>query len=267
LQHLHFPDLFTNAEYARRQRSYRTLCDNAAIVVVHCEAVRNDLIRWYEIPKEQIAVVPMASVFSLGAPLHPVEAARRRERLALPQRYALFPAQSWPHKNHLRMVTALQLLRGRGLEIPVVCPGATNSNLAAIRAAAAEAGVSGLLRFPGHVTTDDLRAMYAGAALLIFPSLHEGFGLPVIEALDTGLPVVCSRIDALVELAQDAAQYLDPSSSESIADALASVWSDDGTACRLARLARERATQFSWATTARAYRSLYKRVDAARAVV
>ncbi|MEO5837172.1 MAG: glycosyltransferase family 1 protein [Acidimicrobiales bacterium] len=259
LQHLHFPEHFSSAEYSRRDRWYRALCDDAAMVVVHCDAVRRDLTRW-GIADERIAVVPMASVLSLRPALDPDEAGRRRERFALPPRYALFPAQSWPHKNHLRLVRALKLLRGRGVGIDVVCPGATRSNVATIRAAAVEAGVADLVHFPGHVPTDDLRAMYEGAALMVFPSLHEGFGLPIIEALDVGLPVVCSRIGPLVEVAAGAARYFDPMSSESIADALVSVWSDDDAAERLARFARKRAAQFSWAATARAYRSLYKRV-------
>ena len=260
LQHLHYPELFSTAEYERRERWYRALCDDASLVVVHCHSVRRDLMRWYGMAEERMAIVPMASVLRLGTPLDGDASARRRQRLAVPSRYALFPAQSWPHKNHLRLVAALRILRLRGLDVPVLCPGATRANVAAIVAAASDAGVADLMVFPGHVPSDDLRALYDGATLLVFPSLHEGFGLPVIEALDAGVPVVCSRIDSLVELAGDAALYLDPLSSESIADGIAAIWRDDAAADRLGRLAAARGAQFSWEATARAYRSLYKRV-------
>jgi glycosyltransferase involved in cell wall biosynthesis len=260
LQHLHHPELFAPAERARRERWYRSLCADAVVVVAHCDAVRRDLIHFYGLEDDRITVIPMASVLRLHGVLDPDESLRRREMFAVPSRYALFPAQSWPHKNHLRLIEALRILRARGLDVPVVCPGANDANLASIRIAVSEAGVGDLLIFPGRLAVEDLRALYDGASMLVFPSLHEGFGLPIIEALDVGLPVVCSKIDSLVELAADAARYFEPTSAEAIADAVHDVWCDDGMNERLRRLATERASHFSWRDTACAYRVMYKRV-------
>jgi glycosyltransferase involved in cell wall biosynthesis len=102
----------------------------------------------------------------------------------------------------------------RGIDVPVVCPGATRPNVATIVAAASDAGVADLFAFPGHVPSDDLRALYDGASLLVFPSLHEGFGLPVIEAFAHGKTAVVSSSGSLPEAAGGLVSCLDPNDDD-----------------------------------------------------
>ena len=172
--------------------------------------------------------------------------------------YALFPAQTWSHKNHERLIDAIALLRGRGTEIPLVCPGQPNRRDAIVRAHAHARGVHDLVQFPGYLDSQALEDVYANARSLVFPSLFEGFGFPVLEAFAAGLPVTCSSTTSLPELAGDAAVLFDPTDVEAMADAIERVWTDDRLRGYLVVRGHARATTYSWDHLARSCRALYR---------
>ncbi len=142
--------------------------------------------------------------------------------------FALYPAQVWEHKNHLRLLDAVALLRDRGVVVPVVCPGQPNPRLRQVRRHAAKVGVDGLVTFPGYLSDAQLAGLYERARCLVFPSLFEGFGFPVLEAFVAALPVACASATSLEELAGPAAVQFDGTVVEAIAEALREVWADDG---------------------------------------
>jgi glycosyltransferase involved in cell wall biosynthesis len=257
LQHRHLPAMFTKAERARRERLYRAFCEQADAVVVHCEAVRRDVIDAYGVDPARVHVVHSASVLSLQPRLSVTDARSRLATLNTPRRYALFPAQSWLHKNHLALVEALAILERSGCPVTVLCPGATTPHVADIRRAAIRAGIEGRVRLLGYVDNADLAALYAAASCVIYPSRYEGFGLPLVEAFESGVPVVCSGIEALAEVGGSAARYVDPLDPESIADGIREVWTDDDLAAQLRAAGHQRARDFTWAQTARGYRAVY----------
>ena len=228
-------------------------------MVVHCNAVRDDLVSHYGVLQQRIQVVPMGSVLRLIASADNDDGQRRRSQLAMPQRYAIYPAQSWPHKNHPRLIDAVAQLRDRGIDVPIVCPGAT-LDVDRLRAHARDVGVADLVFTPGRVSDVDLLALYQGAHCLVFPSTYEGFGLPIVEAFDVDIPVVCSDIAALVEVAGGAAQLVDPFDVESIASGMATVWQDEAVAGELSDSGRRRLTRYTWEETGRAYRRIYDQV-------
>ena len=119
-----------------------------------------------------------------------------------------FPAHTWMHKNHVVAVEALRLLRERhNIRLTLVCSGGAREAQPALDAKINTAGLRDQVRFLGYVSRNDVPALYRGAACLVFPSLFEGFGMPVLEAMASGCPVVCSNTTSLPEIAGAAADW------------------------------------------------------------
>ena len=258
LQHLHLPQFFSPYDISEREFRYRTLCSRAAIVTVMSTWGRDDIVARYGLAPEKVRVVPEAGAIQAYDPPTDNELAATRDRLGLPERFALYPAKAWPHKNHLRLVTAVKLLRERGIEIPLILTGAQDGLEIPVMAEADRLGVVDLIHFVGYVTPGELVALYELAHMMVFPSLFEGWGLPVVEALSAGLPVACSNVTCLPTLTNGTAELFDPSASAAIADAMARVWDDDCLRERLISDGRARAARFSWDHTARMFRALYR---------
>lgn len=160
-------------------------------------------------------------------------------------------------KNHAALLDALDLLEARGARRrPLVVAGGAGAGSAAVveRLRALEA--AGRARWLGYVADDDLPALYAGAHALVFPSWHEGCGMPVLEAMEFGLPVVCSRAASLPEVGGDAPLYVDPADPASLAGALQRM-DEPGERQRRVQASLARATRFSWRQTARDALALY----------
>ena len=260
LQHVHLPEFFSNRERARRELTYRAFCAQAASIVTATNWVKRDVMAHYGVPPERIAVVDVPPVTSAYPELTPEAATAIGQRMQLPDRFLLYPAQTWPHKNHARLFQALGQLRADGLRVPLVCSGQRNEHHAAVLRAAREAGIGNDVQLVGFVTPMEIGALYRSARALIFPSLYEGWGLPIVEAFQTGLPVACSNVTSLPELVGVAALVFDPRDTDAIAAAIRRLWVDDALAAELARLGRLRGACFSWHRTALTLRAHYRQV-------
>jgi glycosyltransferase involved in cell wall biosynthesis len=189
---------------------------------------------------ERLGVEPdRVRVIQLGIDLerlHPGEEGR--------EPFLLYPANGWPHKNHARLLEAFALLRRERPELGVVLTGSGLEDLP----------VAPGVEVRGHVPRDELVRLYQTAAVLVFPSLYEGFGLPPLEAMACGCPVAAARAGALPETCGDAARYFDPTNPEEIAGAVLEVLEDPGT---LAKRGLARAGAFSWDECARRHDDVY----------
>jgi glycosyltransferase involved in cell wall biosynthesis len=208
-----------------------------------------DLRRYLGLPAEAI------DVFPLGPGQLPqtavVQESEIRARYGLGSRpFALSVSSSWPHKNLAGLIDALALLP-RAERPLVVVPGRTTRFGPELQRRAVERNVADEYRPIGWVSPAELEALYAAAACVVFPSLYEGFGLPVLEAMRRGVPVVCSNAGALTEVAGSAALLFDPRSPSEIAVAIRRVLRDPDEACRLRAAGIERAALFTWEETAR----------------
>ena len=164
-------------------------------------------------------------------------------------------------KNLVRLLRAFNLLRRQGFASHVLAfVGSRGWKDSEILATAEQLGLDGAVRMLGRVHTDDLVALYNLADLLAFPSLYEGFGLPVIEAMACGTPVVASPNGSLAEIAGSAAEFVDPTQVESIAAGLYAVLSDAERRAELRVAGLEQAARFSWETTASQTREVYEAV-------
>ncbi|HEV3319565.1 MAG TPA: glycosyltransferase family 1 protein [Solirubrobacteraceae bacterium] len=170
---------------------------------------------------------------------------------------ALAVASDLPHKNLGKLIDALALIPTS--ERPVLVIAGHRTREGGLPRQLASVGVSEDVRLLGSCSQARLEALYALADCLVVPSLHEGFGLPVLEAMSRSLPVVCSDIAALREVAGDAARYFDPRASEQIASKMIEVLGDSTLAERMRTLGRERAGSFSWAAAAQKTLASYRR--------
>jgi glycosyltransferase involved in cell wall biosynthesis len=180
---------------------------------------------------------------------------RERHRLA-GRAVALAVATNLPHKNLAALIEALALTTPA--ERPLLVLAGHGTDDGSLRERARAAGVLDDVRLLGSCTTAELDGLYALAGCLVLPTLHEGFGLPVLEAMARSLPVACSDIAALREVAGEAAAYFDPRRPEQIAAAVAKLLTDRGLAGRLAELGRARAQGFSWSAAAEGTLASYR---------
>jgi glycosyltransferase involved in cell wall biosynthesis len=212
------------------------------------ESTARDLDERLHVPRERIDVVPNGVV--APPPADPQAAADVRARYELDGRRVVLAASAKrPHKNLARLLQALTLLEPS--ERPVLLlPGYPTDHERALRERAEELGVAADTRFLGWLDDRELEALYAVADAFVMPSLYEGFGLPVLEAMARGVPVACSDRSSLPEVAGDAALLFDPEDVGQIAAALAKLLADGATAARLRAAGLARAADFSWRRTA-----------------
>ncbi|MBI5304104.1 MAG: glycosyltransferase family 4 protein [Chloroflexi bacterium] len=261
LQHLHYPQFFPREDIAARESSWPLACRLAQAVVTDSRWVKEDVAQQYSIAPEKIFSIPMGPPTELYGALTDVDLANTRACFQLPETFAFYPAQTWQHKNHLRLIEAIALLRDRDhLVLNLVCTGKQNEFYRVVDQRVRELRLETQVRFLGFIEPTDLRALYHLAQFVIHPSLFEGGGLPILEAFREGAPVACSNTTSLPEYADDAASYFDPASVESIAEAAKRMITDEKLRASLRTRGRVRVQSFTWERTAKMYRALYRKV-------
>jgi glycosyltransferase involved in cell wall biosynthesis len=226
-------------------------------------ASRWELVDAFHVPPERIDVVePGPGTLPSVAPTP--EPALRAHLDLPPGRLILCVSAKRSHKNLVRLIRAMELMRRRFPDTLLVMPGSPTSHEQELRAEAARLGISEHVVFPGHVSVADLEGLYQAAACLAFPSLREGFGLPVLEAMRRGVPVACARVSAMPEVAGDAARYFDPEDVDDMAAAIGDLLSDLALGERLVAAGHERERIFSWRRTAEGLLECYERAVAVR---
>ncbi len=260
LQHLHFPQFFSRRARAARRVLYSAFCAQARMVCVASAWVKEDVAARLSVPADRVHVVaPGAGLPDPPASGFPVRDVA--DHLRIPQQYAYYPAETYPHKNHLALLEAVAMLRDRHmLVIPVVFSGRLTPHVSTIRERIAELGLETQVMFLGLVDDQYLPALYERCRCMVFPSLFEGWGMPVMEALSAGVPVACANVTCLPAQVGDAALLFNPSDPEDIAQALGRLWTDEGLRARLAGLGRARSLHFTWERTAQLFRAHYRRI-------
>src|SRR5262245_25695204 len=233
LQHEEHPEFFGRAELRYRKVVYGWTIRRSRIVVTISEHARHTLIERHGLAPERVRAIHLAvdhDVFTPGS----------GERGG----YLLYPARPWAHKNHARLYEAFaRLRRGRpGLRLVLTGEGDYGRLPDGVESR-------------GRVSRVELVELYRGAAAVVFPSLYEGFGMPVVEAMACGCPVACSNTTSLPEIAGDAARLFDPLDVDEIAAAVEDVLDDPGP--WVAR-GLERARRYTWEACARAHDDVYR---------
>jgi glycosyltransferase involved in cell wall biosynthesis len=259
--HLLFPQYLPNRmawRYARYMMG--SAIRHSAVVFTVSEASRADILRFYPwADPDKVHVVPNAIDTELLESPGEEEMARVRERYQLHGRFVLFAGNVKPHKNLERLIRAFALVREQGghEDLQLLLIGDDVSKYGALRRAAEATRLRQDIRFFGFVPPRTLAALYRMASVFAFPSLYEGFGLPPLEAMSCGTPVVTSRMSSLPEVVDEAALLVDAYSVENIAAGIAAILDDEALRQRLVEKGLERARAFSWDRSVRAIHAGY----------
>jgi glycosyltransferase involved in cell wall biosynthesis len=252
---------FPEAHSGIRDKGMRVLVPAAARrsdrVIVDSQNTREDVMKLLGIPSERVDVVPLGLGARRSVPPLPEREVRARFNLGELSTVLSLSAKR-PHKNLLALIGALALIPAADRPM-LVLPGYPTAHEAELRDRTRSLGLESYVRFPAWISAEELEGLWALARAFIFPSLYEGFGLPILEAMARGVPVACSNASSLPEVAGDAALLFDPHDEAAIARALQRLLGDRAEAERLCARGLRRVAQFTWERTARGTLESYRR--------
>jgi glycosyltransferase involved in cell wall biosynthesis len=262
--HLRFPQYLPNRLGYAYARSFLWLATHRSDrIVTVSEASKRDILEYFNVPPQKIDVIYNGIDDRFATPPPEEDVVRVRERYQLDGPFILYAGNIKPHKNIGRLIEAFHILRASGPEfeqVKLVVIGDEIAKYGALRHAVHRYKLHKHVRFFGFVPARTLVILYRLAAVFVFPSLYEGFGLPPLEAMASGTPVITSNVSSLPEVVGDAAVLIDPLQPEAIADAMRRVLSDSDLRADLSRRGLERARQFSWERSVRRVREIYDEV-------
>jgi glycosyltransferase involved in cell wall biosynthesis len=260
IQHEFYPQFFTPDELRHRKQTVNESCQLATCVITISEYSRKTLLERHGLDPGKVH-----SVYLAAGREYNLQGAREAwpsiaEHYGLKEGYLFYPANTWPHKNHEMLLMALQRLKERGLTPTLVLTGAQIASMERMREIAAQLGCEGQLFHLDYVDRRVFPGLYSGAACLVFPSLFEGFGMPLVEAMACGCPVACSNVCSIPEVVGEAAVLFDPRSPDSIADALEMLLRNEGLRQELVAKGLRQAALFSWEKAARETLAIFETV-------
>jgi glycosyltransferase involved in cell wall biosynthesis len=260
----HLPLTFKRRSRMQLRMTVRRSARQAAQVLTLSEYVRNDVIATYGIDAEKVAVVPLAAPAHFSPVQDEKELQRVRQKYGIDQNYILSVGAIQPRKNLPRLLEAYSLLRHSQPEVNLPklvlvgkCAWLYDETLRKIE----ELGLSKQVTLTGYVPQADLPALYSGANCFIYPSYFEGFGLPPLEAMKCGAPVIVGNRTSLPEVVDDAAVLVDPFEVGDIAAGMAKVINDSTLRSSLRAKGLERARVFDWRDTARKTLAVYQKAS------
>ena len=238
-------------------------CQRADAIITVSEASKRDIVTDYGLDPEKITVIYEAASSNF-CPVTASVVDQVRARYHLPDRYLIHVGTIEPRKNLTRLVEALKDLRDEELCIPLVVVGGKGWLYESFFQRLETLEMDDAVCFPGYVPDDDLAALYSGATATIMPSVYEGFGLPVLESMACGTPVLASNSSSLPELGGKAAHYFDPYDTVAIAASIRAMWIDTDWQAEMRRRGLEQAARFSWARAAAETLAVYDRTIATK---
>ncbi|CAB4615552.1 unannotated protein [freshwater metagenome] len=242
---------------------------SAVAVVCLTGFTAQDAIQRAGVRRDRVHIVPCGVETEVEAPDPVVQNSILERYGILERRYVLYPAITYAHKNHEMLVASFARVCGERPDTMLVLTGGTGPNEEVVQAAIDAYGLRGRVVRPGRVPESELGVLYRNAHMLAFPSLYEGFGLPALEAMSRGCPVIASRVGGLPEVTGNAAVLLDPFDTAGWVTAMADLFDHPSRRIELSRRGRLRAAEFRWPDSARSLASLYtstgrKLVDSSR---
>lgn len=238
LQYLYYPQFFEADDRAERDRHFRQVCRVAARVVCVSEFTRGSVVEKSGLTAERVITIQSAPQERLGP-----ATSRSAGYKPAPHRYLLYPANFWRHKNHEVLLIAFGMYRAAHpeSELKLVLTGAPSPRRDEMIEAARRMGLAQWVEFPGYLPDAEFAALLTGCRAMIFPSIFEGFGMPVLEAMAAGIPVLCSDRTSLPEIAGDGALLFDPRRPAAIVEAIERL---EGVRDALIERGRKRAAEF-----------------------
>jgi glycosyltransferase involved in cell wall biosynthesis len=260
--HLKFPQYLPNTlAYAYARGSLWVAAHRSSRILTVSETSKRDILEYFRVPSRKIDVIYNGLDERFASPPPEEDVARVRERYQLDHPFVLYAGNIKPHKNLERLIEAFHMFRrGEFEHVKLVIIGDEISKYAALRHAVHRHKLHKHVRFFGFVPHGTLAILYRLAAVFVFPSLYEGFGLPPLEAMASGTPVITSNVSSLPEVVNDAAVLIDPLQPEAIADAIRRVLTNAALRDDLRARGLERARHFSWERSIGRVREIYEEV-------
>ena len=244
----------------RARRRLPVMLRSAGMVITATQAIRQEIAARFKTNAQRIAVTPYAPR-QIFQPLPADECARARQRLGVDENFILYVGTIEPRKNLVTLVRAFaQILQQTSFRPQLVIAGGEGWMMDEFHELIGKTDLGDRIHFTGYVDDEDLVALYSSCRVFVYPSVYEGFGLPPMEAMACGAPVIAGDIPVLRETLADSALLVEPLDANSLANAIVSVLGDENEQLRLSALSRRRAEQFSWSETARMTLEVYKQV-------
>lgn len=262
-----YPQAHTRFSYWYLDWSTGFSARHARRILVDSQATQEDLVAYYGISRDKIVVAYPAGIEGLAPIRDPQTLQVARERYGTGRCYFLYVGSLHPRKNLETLIAAFgRLIRERALspDVRLVLAGRPGWLYEGILAAANSPSLAGRVILPGYIPPEDLSALLSGALAFVYPSLYEGFGLPILEAMACDTPVICSRAAALPEVAGDAALLVDPHDVDALAFALRRMHDDPALREELIRRGRVRCQVFTWTNCARTVLEVLEEVGASK---
>jgi glycosyltransferase involved in cell wall biosynthesis len=261
LAFLAFPE-----QYPRGQRTYLKAMTSASAhrcgkVIAVSESTRRDVIERLNVAPDRVIAVPNGVSEEFYPRAHSPELDAFREANQLPAQFLLFIGTLQPRKNLLGLLRGYESLAASE-RLPLYVVGSPGWMYADIFHEVQRLGIADHVRFPGFATSEALPLWYSAATAFVYPSFYEGFGLPVLESMACGTPVITSNVTSLPEVVGDAGLTVDPDYPDAIAEGIRTLLGDDDLRARLAERGMTRARQFTWKRTARETAAVYRDVAA-----
>jgi len=261
MQQEFFPEFFTRVELAKRKRLYKSSAEAARRIIVSARFTKDCLVERYGIDGDKIEVIYTGYGPEYRVIEDPGHLAEVRRKYALDKPFFFYPAATWPHKNHKALLAALKIMVDRySFDGELVLTGIAMQSHGDFLAEINRLGLDGVVKVLGYLPAAELPCLYNLARMLVFPSLFEGFGIPLVEAMACGCPVVCSDVTSLPEVVDDAGELFDPREPEQIAEKIWTVWTGDEKRREMRSKGLARSRQFSWEETARRTMEVYRKV-------
>jgi len=252
-----FPEHQKRLNYWYLNATMPLYCRRAGAILTVSECSKRDLVAGYGLDPAKVTVVYEAAAPEFR-PLSVTAMEVVRRRYGLPERFLIHVGTIEPRKNLTRLVEALQILRDGGLTLPLVVVGGKGWLYDEFFRRLEGLAVRDAVHFPGYVPAADLPLLYNAATLAVVPSVYEGFGLPVLEAMACGTPVVSSQASSLPEIGGEAAVYFDPYNVDAMAEAIRAVWTDTERRIEMRQCGLMQAARFSWQRAARETMAVYQ---------
>lgn len=263
IQQEYFPQFFSKESLEQRRCTYRISAEKSNHIIAISEFTKKSLVELYGISEAKISVTHLGYNDKVFKTISGPEVGEFRARRRLPSKFMLYPAATWPHKNHVNLVRAYKIMKERfGFDEKLIFTGIKKQSHSAVAKEIERLGLKDDIIHIGYLPYEDLPLLYNAASLLVFPSLFEGFGMPVVEAMGVGLPVACSNTTSLPEVAGGAAILFDPEDPEDIAEKVAALLNDKALKKTLVQKGLARASMFTWEQTALKTKKVYEDVYA-----
>lgn len=257
-----YPHQYNLLDVIIYRRKFKYACNNADTIIAISHQTKRDIQEFYKIPEHQITVCYQSCNPAFGEQLPKEQLEAARKKYNLPGNFLLSVGSVVERKNLLNVCKALQQLRQREVNIPLVVIGKGGRYMQSVKSYVGKHGlkVYFLSERPGGVAPADMPAIYQCAHTMIYPSVYEGFGIPVLEALWSRLPVITSNLSCLPETGGEAAYYIDPLNIDEMANAIDKVMQDDALRTDMVQKGLEQAQKFTPEKCAASVMDVYKKL-------